>query len=315
MTFQVLIADNMSPLAKEILGKYDGIEVTEKTGMKPEELKAEIAKYDGILMRSATKLTRELIEAASNLKVVARAGSGTDNIDKVAAREKGINVCNTPGQNTVSTAEHALSCMMSISRNIAWATASMKAGKWEKKKMQGHELYKRTLGIVGLGAIGKIVADRALGLKMNVIAFDPVVDETTAKDLGVKLVDFDTLLKEADYITVHTPLIDATRNLFNADTFGKMKDGAYLICCARGGIVNEDDLYEALKSGKLTGAHLDVFAEEPTSTHKLFELNNFACTPHLGASTAEAQVNVAVAAAEVVGDFLTKNELRFCVNP
>jgi D-3-phosphoglycerate dehydrogenase len=310
---KVLVSDNISPKGVEILRKA-GLEVDVKTGMKPEELKACIGEYHGLIIRSATKVTAEIIDAAVNLKVVGRAGSGLDNVDKTAASKKGIVVMNTPGGNTITTAEHSIAMLFSVARLIPQATASMKAGKWEKKKFMGVELFNKTLGILGLGNIGTQVAKRAQGLEMNVIAYDPFLSEDKAKTLGIRKVSLDELFAHSDFITVHTPMTPETKGVINAKTISRMKDGVRIINCARGGIVNEQDLYEALKSGKVAGAALDVFEKEPPVNNPLLTLENVVCTPHLGASTEEAQENVALAVAEQVVDYLLYGTIRNAVN-
>ncbi|MBI5639773.1 MAG: phosphoglycerate dehydrogenase [Nitrospirae bacterium] len=310
---KVLVSDNISPKGVEILKKA-GLEVDVKTGMKPEELKACIGEYSGLVIRSATKVTAEIIDAAVNLKVIGRAGSGLDNVDKNAASKKGIVVMNTPGGNTVTTAEHSLAMLFATARLIPQATASMKAGKWEKKKFMGVELFNKTLGIVGLGNIGSQVAKKAQGLEMNVIAYDPFLSEEKAAALGIKKVSLEELFTLSDFITLHTPLTPETKGVINAKTIQTMKDGVRIINCARGGIINEQDLYEALKSGKVACAALDVFEKEPPENSPLLTLDNVICTPHLGASTEEAQENVALAVAEQIADYLVQGTIRNAVN-
>ncbi|RMG66823.1 MAG: phosphoglycerate dehydrogenase [Nitrospirae bacterium] len=310
---KVLVSDNISPKGVEIMKKA-GLEVDVKTGLKPEELKEIIPEYHGLVIRSATKVTADVIEAALNLKVIGRAGSGLDNVDKEAATKKGIVVMNTPGGNTITTAEHAIAMMFALARNIPQATASMKAGKWEKKKFMGVELFNKTLGILGLGNIGSQVAKRALGLQMNVIGFDPFLSDERAKELGIEKVELDELFERSDFITIHTPLTSETRNLICKQTIAKMKDGVRIINCARGGIVNEKDLYEALESGKVAGAALDVFEKEPPEDLTLIGHERVICTPHLGASTKEAQENVAIAVAEQIVDYLLQGTIRNAVN-
>jgi D-3-phosphoglycerate dehydrogenase len=310
---KVLVSDNISPRGVEILKKA-GLEVDIKTGMKPAELKACIGEYDGLVIRSATKVTAEIIEAASKLKVIGRAGSGLDNVDKAAASKKGIVVMNTPGGNTITTAEHSMAMLFSVARLIPQATASMKAGKWEKKKFMGVELYHKTLGILGLGNIGSQVARRAQGLEMQVIAYDPFLSEDKANATGIRKVSLAELFAESDFITIHTPMTAETKGVINAKTIANMKDGVRIINCARGGIINEADLYEALKSGKVAGAALDVFEKEPPEDNPLLALDNVVCTPHLGASTEEAQENVAVAVAEQIADYLVFGVIRNAVN-
>lgn len=310
---KVLISDSISSTCIDILRK-DGLEVDIRTGLKPEELKAIIGEYHGLVIRSATKVTADILEAASNLKVVGRAGSGLDNVDKVAASKKGIVVMNTPGGNTVTTAEHAIALMFSIARKTPQANASMAAGKWEKKKFMGVELYHKTLGVIGLGNIGSEVARRAQCIGMNVIAYDPFLSEDKAKSMGVRKEAIAEVMKKADFITIHTPLTAETKSLINAETIKTMKDGVYIINCARGGIVNEKDLLEALNSGKVAGAALDVFEKEPPENNPLVGHEKVVCTPHLGASTEEAQVNVAVAVAEQIADYLVRNTIRNAIN-
>ncbi|MBI5633156.1 MAG: phosphoglycerate dehydrogenase [Nitrospirae bacterium] len=310
---KVLVSDNISAKGVEILKKA-GLEVDVKTGMKPEELKACIGQYSGLVIRSATKVTAEIIEAATNLKVIGRAGSGLDNVDKAAASKKGIVVMNTPGGNTVTTAEHSIAMLFSVARMIPQATASMKAGRWEKKKFMGVELFNKTLGIVGLGAIGSQVAKKAQGLEMNIIAFDPFLSEEKAEAMGIKKGSLDEIFAESDFITIHSPLTPETKGLINAATIAKMKNGVRIINCARGGIVNEQDLYEAMKSGKVAAAALDVLEKEPPENNPLLTLDNLICTPHLGASTEEAQENVALAVAEQIADYLVHGTIRHAVN-
>ncbi len=310
---KVLVSDNISQKGVDILKKA-GLEVDVKTGMKPEELKACIGQYSGLVIRSATKVTSEIIDAAVNLRVIGRAGSGLDNVDKAAASKKGIVVMNTPGGNTVTTAEHSIAMLFASARLIPQATASMKAGKWEKKKFMGVELYHKTLGVVGLGNIGGQVAKKAQGLEMNVIAYDPFLSEENAKATGISKVSLEELFREADFITIHTPLTPETKGIINTKTIATMKDGVRIINCARGGIINEQDLYEALKSGKVAGAALDVLEKEPPVDNPLLTLDNVVCTPHLGASTEEAQENVALAVAEQIADYLVNGTIRNAVN-
>lgn len=310
---KVLVSDNISPRGVEILKKA-GLEVDVKTGMKPEELKSCIGDYDGLVIRSATKVTADIMESASKLKVIGRAGSGLDNVDKAAASKKGVVVMNTPGGNTMTTAEHSIAMLFSVARLIPQATASMKAGKWEKKKFMGVELYHKTLGIVGLGNIGSQVAKKAQGLEMNVIAYDPFLSEDKAKATGIRKVSLDELFAQSDFITVHTPMTAETKGVINSKTISRMKNGVRIINCARGGIINEADLYEALKSGKVAGAALDVFEKEPPENNPLLTLENVVCTPHLGASTEEAQENVAVAVAEQIADYLVFGVIRNAIN-
>ncbi|RMG01368.1 MAG: phosphoglycerate dehydrogenase, partial [Nitrospirae bacterium] len=309
---KVLVSDNISPKGVELMEKA-GLKVDVKTGLKPEELKSIIGEYHGLVIRSATKVTSEIIEAAEKLKVIGRAGSGLDNVDRAAATKKGIVVMNTPGGNTITTAEHAIAMMFALARNIPQATASMKEGKWEKKKFMGVELYNKTLGVLGLGNIGTQVAKRAQGLQMNVICYDPFLSDEKAADLGVEKVSLDDLFSRSDFITIHTPLTPETRDLINAKTISKMKDGVRIINCARGGIVNEKDLHDAILSGKVAGAALDVYEKEPPEDLSLIKLDKVICTPHLGASTTEAQENVAVAVAEQIIDYLLSGVIRNAV--
>ncbi len=311
---KVLVSDPIAQDGIEIL-KNAGLEVLEKHGLSKEELLETIKEVDAIIIRSATKMTPEIIEAGKDLKLIARAGTGLDNVDIEAANRRGIVVMNCPGGNTVSAAEHTISMMLALARNIPQATASMKAGKWEKKRFMGREIAGKTLGIIGLGRIGSVVADRAKGLKMRVIAYDPYVNPEQAEHIGVEMMSLEELLPQADFVTVHVPLTKHTRGLINKDVLAKMKEGAMFIHCARGGIVNEEDLYEAIKSGKLAGAALDVFEQEPPPEgYPLLQLENVICTPHLGASTIEAQKNVALAIASQVVDFLLHGVVRNAVN-
>ena len=310
---KILVSDNLSERGVDIL-REAGFEVDFKTGMSPDELKSVIGQYHGIVIRSATKLTSDVIDAAENLKVIGRAGSGLDNVDKAAASKKGIVVMNTPGGNTITTAEHTIAMMFAVARKVPQATGSMKAGKWEKKKFTGVELYNKTLGIVGLGQIGNQVARRAQGLEMHVIAFDPFLDEEQAKAMGVESVSVEEIFRRADFITFHTPLTAETKNLVNSKSIQTMKPGVRLINCARGGIINEDDLLEALNSGQVAGAAMDVFSVEPPGDLPLLKHENVESTPHLGAATDEAQVNVAVAVAEQIVDYLKFGTIRNAVN-
>jgi D-3-phosphoglycerate dehydrogenase len=311
---KILISDNLSKQGVEILQKA-GLTVDVKTKMPKEELLRDIKRYEGLIVRSATKVTADVIAAAEKLRIVGRAGSGLDNVDIVSATKRGIVVMNTPGGNTVTTAEHTLAMMFALARKIPQATDSMKAGKWEKDRFMGMELYNKTLGIVGMGQIGSHVAKLAQGVMMNVIAFDPYLAEDRARKMGVEMMGLHELFRRADIVSVHTPLTSETKNIINADTIGTMKDGVRIINCARGGIVSEKDLYDALKSGKVGGAAFDVFEEEPIApNHPLLKLDNFVCTPHIGASTTEAQENVATGIAEQIVDYLTRGIARGAVN-
>jgi D-3-phosphoglycerate dehydrogenase len=310
---KVLISDNISEKCIDIL-KNAGLTVDINVGLKPDELKALIGEYHGLVIRSATKVTGEIIEAARNLKVIGRAGSGLDNVDKIAATKKGIVVMNTPGGNTITTAEHTIAHIVSLARLIPQATASMKAGKWEKKKFMGVELFNKTLGVVGIGNIGGEGAKRMQAFGMNIIAYDPFFSEDKAKTMGVEKVEIPELFKRADFITIHTPLTPETKYLINKKSLKTMKQSVRIINCARGGIINETDLYEALVSGKVAGAALDVFEKEPPENNPLLSLDNVIFTPHLGASTKEAQENVAVAVAEQIVDYLVHGTIRHAVN-
>ncbi|MEE4348601.1 MAG: phosphoglycerate dehydrogenase [Pacificimonas sp.] len=310
---KVLIADKMSPKAAEIF-RQRGIEVDEKTGMTPEELKAVIGEYDGLAVRSATKPNADILEAADNLKVIGRAGIGVDNIDQAAASARGIVVMNTPFGNSITTAEHAIAMIFALARQLPEADASTQAGKWEKSKFMGVEVTGKTLGLIGAGNIGSIVASRALGLKMKVIAFDPFLTEERAQELGVRKVTLDELLAQADFITLHTPLTDQTRNILSRENLEKTKAGVRIVNCARGGLIDEDALKDLLESGHVAGAALDVFAAEPAKENRLFGTRGFVATPHLGASTTEAQVNVAIQVAEQMADYLLTGAVTNALN-
>jgi D-3-phosphoglycerate dehydrogenase len=310
---KVLISDKLSPAAVEIF-RNRGIEVDLKPGLSPADLRAIIAGYDGLAIRSATKVTRELLDAATNLKVVGRAGIGVDNVDVRSATARGVVVMNTPHGNTITTAEHAIAMMFALARQIPEASGSTKAGKWEKNRFMGVELTAKTLGLIGCGNIGSIVADRAVGLKMHVLAYDPFLSEKKALELGVEKADLDTLLSRADFITLHTPLTDATRNILSREALAKTKKGVRIINCARGGLVDEAALAEAIKSGHVAGAALDVFEIEPATDSPLFGMENVVCTPHLGAATAEAQENVALQVAEQMSDYLLSGAVTNAIN-
>ncbi len=312
---KVLISDSMSDRCVEIFKSAHRLKVDVNTKLKPEELKKVIKDYHALVVRSATKVTAEIIEAADNLKVIGRAGTGVDNIDMQAATKKGIVVMNTPGGNTITTAEHAVSMLMALARKIPQATASMRKGEWEKKKFEGTEVTSKTLGILGVGNIGSVVADRAQGLKMNVIAYDPYLSQDAANRMGVEPVSLDELYKRSDFISIHVPLTNETKGVVNKDAFAKMKKGVKIINCARGGIVNEKDLCDAIKSGIVSGAAMDVFEKEPAlPDNPLLQMEEVILTPHLGASTAEAQENVAIAIAEQIVDYLVKGAIRNAVN-
>ena len=314
MSYRVLVSDNLAEEGIEIFRSTEGIEVDVETALGPEELKAVIPEYDAIAIRSATKLTEDVIAVANKLKVIGRAGIGVDNVDTQAATKKGIVVMNTPEGNTITTAEHAVSMLLSMARRIPQASMSTKSGKWEKKRFIGKEVFNKTLGIIGIGRIGRIVADRAKGLHMNVIAFDPFIRAEAVTQLGVEMVSLEELLQRADFITIHTPKTKETANLIDERAIEKMKPGAYIVNCARGGLVNEQALYDGIVSGKIAGAALDVYESEPPNDNPLLKLEQVICTPHLGASTEEAQVNVAVAVAQQITDYLLKGSVRNAVN-
>jgi D-3-phosphoglycerate dehydrogenase len=312
-TPKVLISDKMDPKAAQIF-RERGVEVDEITGKTPEELKAIIGQYDGLAIRSATKVTKEILDAATNLKVVGRAGIGVDNVDIPAASAKGVVVMNTPFGNSITTAEHAIALMFALARQLPEADASTQAGKWEKNRFMGVELTSKTLGLIGAGNIGSIVADRARGLKMKVIAYDPFLTSERAVELGVEKVELDDLLRRADFITLHTPLTDQTRNILSRENLAKTKKGVRIINCARGGLIDEAALKEELDSGHIAGAALDVFVTEPAKENPLFGTPGFISTPHLGASTTEAQVNVAIQVAEQMADFLVNGGVTNALN-
>jgi D-3-phosphoglycerate dehydrogenase len=312
---KVLISDALSPAAVQIF-KDRGIDVDFQPalGKDKDKLATLIGNYDGLAIRSATKVTAKILEWAKDLKVIGRAGIGVDNVDIPAATARGIIVMNTPFGNSITTAEHAISLMLALARQIPEADASTRAGKWEKNKFMGVEIFGKTLGIVGCGNIGSIVADRAIGLRMKVVAFDPFLSQERADDLGVEKVDLDELFRRADFITLHTPLTDKTRNIINAAAIKNMKKGVRIINCARGGLVDEAALYEALKSGQVAGAAFDVFVTEPATENPLFHLPNVVCTPHLGAATSEAQENVALQIAEQMSDYLLRGAITNAIN-
>ena len=310
---KVLISDKLSPAAVDIF-RQRGIETDFKPGLSPADLRAIIAPYDGLAVRSATKVTRELLDAATNLKVVGRAGIGVDNVDMKSATTRGVVVMNTPHGNTITTAEHAIAMMFALARQIPEASASTKAGKWEKNRFMGVELTAKTLGLIGCGNIGSIVAERAVALKMRVIAYDPYLTEQRALALGVEKVELDTLLARADIITIHAPLTDATRNILSREAVAKTRQGVRIINCARGGLLDEAALANSIRSGHVAGAALDVFETEPATNSPLFGLDNVVCTPHLGAATTEAQENVALQVAEQMSDFLLTGAISNAIN-
>ena len=310
---RVLISDKLSPAAVEIF-KQNGVDADVKTGLTPEELLKIIGEYDGLAIRSATKVTPEVLKAATKLKVVGRAGIGVDNVDTKAATASGVIVMNTPFGNSVTTAEHAIAMMFSLAREIPLANASTHAGKWEKNRFMGVELTGKTLGLIGAGNIGSIVADRAQGLKMKVIAYDPFLSAEKAEEIHVEKVELDELLKRADFITLHTPLTDSTRNILSKEALAKTKKGVRIVNCARGGLIDEAALKAAIESGHVAGAALDVFEEEPAKTNILFGMEQVICTPHLGASTNEAQENVALQVAEQISDYLVNGTVTNALN-
>lgn len=316
--YRVMIRDGMDPLAKEILEQTGEIEVVidnDKDTNKPEALAGIIKDFDGLAVRSGTKVNGEVLAAATRLKVIGRAGIGVDNIDVRSATDSGIVVMNAPGGNTVTTGEHAVSMMMSLARNIPQATASLRAGRWDKKKYMGVEITGKSLGIVGLGHIGREVAARALGLKMQVLAADPYITKEAASEFGVELMPLDELLGKADFISLHVPRMDETRNMINRDSIARMKKGVRIINCARGEIVNIDDLYDAIEEGTVAGAALDVFPKEPPDySLPIFSHPNVIFTPHLGASTGEAQKKVAEMIARQMLDYLTNGVITNAVN-
>jgi D-3-phosphoglycerate dehydrogenase len=312
--YRILVADNLSPKGIEILKREKSLKCYVWENFSLGELRATIGEYDGIIVRSKTKLTADIISASERLRVIGRAGIGVDNVDVQAATRRGIVVMNTPRENAVAAAEHTIAMILAICRNIPQANASTKSGKWERGKFMGIELFGKTLGIIGIGNIGSLVAERALGLKMNVIAYDPYIPEDAATLKGIPLVPLDDLLSQSDFITIHTPLTEETLNLLDEEALNKVKTGVMIINCARGGIVKEEALLNALKSGRVGGASLDVFENEPAMDNPLFKLDNVICTPHIGASTREAQENVAVAIADQIVDFFINKRIRNAVN-
>jgi D-3-phosphoglycerate dehydrogenase len=315
MAPRVLVSDRLSETAVEIL-RNRGIEVDYEPdlGKDKDRLLEVIGRYDGLAIRSATKVTEKLIAAAANLKVIGRAGIGVDNVDIPAASKKGIIVMNTPFGNSITTAEHALAMMFAVARQIPEANASTHAGKWEKNRFMGVELFNKTLGVIGAGNIGGIVCERAVALHMRVIAYDPFLSEDRAALLGVTKVELDELLARSDFITLHTPLTDKTRNILSRENLAKTKKGVRIINCARGGLIDEEALADLIRSGHVAGAALDVFAVEPATENPLFGLPNVVCTPHLGASTTEAQENVAIQIAEQMADYLTTGAVSNALN-
>ena len=315
MAPRVLISDALSPAAVQIFGDR-GVEVDfqPNLGKDKDRLAEIIGDYDGLAIRSNTKVTAKLLEQATRLKVIGRAGIGVDNVDIPAATGRGVIVMNTPFGNSITTAEHAIAMMFAVAREIPAADASTQAGKWEKNRFMGVEITAKVLGVIGCGNIGSIVADRALGLRMRVIAFDPFLSSERARDLGVEKVELDDLLRRADFITLHTPLTPQTRGVMNAENIAKTKKGVRIINCARGELVDEAAMRDALVSGHVAGGAFDVFSEEPATSNVLFGLPNVVCTPHLGASTSEAQENVALQVAEQMSDYLMRGAISNAVN-
>ena len=310
---RVLIADKLSPAALDIF-KARGVDADVKTGLKKDELIAIVGEYDGMAVRSATKADKDVLAAATKMKVIGRAGIGVDNVDIPAATAAGIVVMNTPFGNSITTAEHAVAMMFALARQLPAADASTQAGKWEKNRFMGVELYAKTLGLIGAGNIGSIVADRANGLKMRVIAYDPFLSPERAVEIGVEKVELDELLARADVITLHTPMTDKTRGIVSREALAKTKKGVLIVNCARGGLVDEAALREALDSGQVGGAAFDVFTTEPATDNPLFGAPNFIATPHLGASTLEAQENVALQVAEQMSDYLLTGAVTNALN-
>jgi D-3-phosphoglycerate dehydrogenase len=312
---RVLVSDKLSKAALKVFeDRGVSVDYQPELGKDKEGLLKAIGSYDGLAIRSATKVSPKLIAAAPKLRVIGRAGIGVDNVDVAAASHRGIIVMNTPFGNSITTAEHAIAMMFALAREITAADASTQAGKWEKNRFMGVEITGKTLGIVGCGNIGSIVADRALGLKMRVIAYDPFLSAERAVELGVEKVELDELFRRADFITLHTPLTEKTKNLIDAAAIAKMKDGVRIINCARGGLVVEEDLAAAIRSGKVAGAGVDVFVTEPAESNPLFGLPNVICTPHLGASTTEAQENVAIQIAEQMSEYLVTGAVSNALN-
>lgn len=313
--FKILVSDPLAQEGVDILKKVKEFEVDVKHKLPPEELKKIIKSYDALLVRSETKVTKDIIECADNLKVIGRAGVGLDNVDLQAASKRGIIVMNTPGGNTMSTAEHAISLMLSLSRNIPQADASVKRGEWERKKFMGAEICGKTLGIIGLGRIGTEVAKRAASFGMKIIAYDPFLSVDKANELGIQSSELKEIFKRADYITVHSPLTDDTKHIINKEAIASMKQGVRIINCARGGIIDEEAVLEGINSGKVAGAAFDVYEKEPPlKDNPLFKCDKVVLTPHLGASTEEAQINVAVEIADSVRDALLGCGIRNAVN-
>ncbi len=310
---KVLISDSLSPRAKEVFQSRN-IEVHQKTNLSEDDLIEEISSYDALAIRSSTKVNKAVLDAAKKLKIIGRAGIGVDNIDVKYASEKGVIVMNTPFGNSITTAEHAIALMFALARNIPQANESTHDGKWEKSKFMGTELYGKTLGLIGCGRIGSIVANRAIGLKIKVVAYDPFLSDSSAKEIGVRKVDFDELLNISDFVSLHTPLTDSTKDIINKDSLKKMKPGVNIINCARGGLINEKDLLASIENNIVSGVALDVFAIEPAYKNILFGMENVIVTPHLGASTQEAQENVSLQVAEQISDYLIQGAVENALN-
>jgi len=311
---RILVCDGMHESGLELLRSAEGVEVDAPEQWSADAIRENLPEYDAMVVRSRTKVTSRMLENATKLKVVGRAGTGVDNIDIQAASSRGILVMNTPGANSTAAAEHTMALMLALARHVPQATQSLREGKWEKKRFMGTELYHQTLGVVGLGRIGAIVADRALGMKMDVLGYDPYIGADAAATMGVEWVPLEELLARSDFITLHTPLTDQTRHIVNRGSIGLMKKGVRIVNCARGGLVDEEALHEALVDGRVAGAALDVFEKEPPADHPLLSLQNAVFTPHLGASSVQAQANVGRAMASQLLDYLQKNLIRNAVN-
>lgn len=310
---KVLISDQTAPVCSEIL-RGNGIEVTENFEITPEDLIKEIGEYEGLVVRSRTKVTADVLNKATKLKVIGRAGAGVDNIDTEAAKEKGIFVMNTPGGNTNAVAELTVGYFFALARHIPDATESMRAKRWDKKKLGGTEVLDKTLGLLGYGKIGKQVALKAIALGMKVICYDPILEEHVVNEEGVKITNFDEVIEQSDYLSLHMPKLPSTLNIINYEVMQRMKNNAYLVNCARGGVVNEEDLNKALNEGEIQGAALDVYTEEPLTNLALFDNPKIIGSPHVGAASKEAQLNVARAVAEQIAEYLKGGEARNVVN-
>lgn len=312
---KVLLTDNIAKEALDVFAAYPDIEPVSIGTLDEDELMKTIPEYSAVIIRSPTKLTKKVIDAAKNLKYIGRAGVGVDNIDLDAAASRGITVMNAPRGNIVSTAEHAITLLLSLARRIPEADRSLRAGRWDRSQLKGVELYSKTLGVIGLGRVGREVAKRMLAFSMRVIAVDPYIAAEAATELGVTLVDMDTLLRESDFVTIHVPLGAETRSIVSTAEIAKMKDGVFLVNCARGGVYDEDAVFAALESGKVAGVAVDVYTTEPPGNHPLFAHERSVFTPHLGAATKDAQIRVAVDASRNVADALTTGEIRDAVEP